>query len=445
MLFRSAKVEDTAAWLTQEGFTALPYHAGLSAELRTHHQNRFLREDGVIVVATIAFGMGIDKPDVRFVAHVDLPKSLEAYYQETGRAGRDGLAADTLTLYGMADMQLRRAQIEQSDSSDERKRVERQRLNALLALAEAPRCRRQTLLAYFAEPSEPCGNCDLCQEGVERFDGTIEAQKAMSAIVRTGERFGMEHVVAILTGERTVEGFFRTRKGIDQAISRRADSSRDLRQALALHRHDHAILRPEARGIALRRNLRGVISFRCTHAKPVRAGSWIVMQFFRNSPWLVLLFYCMFLLPFKFTLFGVVVPLPDWAKATLGLTLPVIANMSEIVRGAIHSIPTGQWESAASFAFSRRQTLWMIILPQCVKRMLPPWMNLYSILTVGTVLVSVVGVSEVMTLVGDVLGSEQRSELLMPFYFYILIWFFLYCYPIARWTVHLERKYAVNQ
>lgn len=168
-------------------------------------------------------------------------------------------------------------------------------------------------------------------------------------------------------------------------------------------------------------------------------------HFFRNAPWLVLLFYCMFLLPFKFTLFGVVVPLPDWAKATLGLTLPVIANMSEIVRGAIHSIPTGQWESAASFAFSRRQTLWMIILPQCVKRMLPPWMNLYSILTVGTVLVSVVGVSEVMTLVGDVLGSEQRSELLMPFYFYILIWFFLYCYPIARWTVHLERKYAVNQ
>lgn len=178
--------------------------------------------------------------------------------------------------------------------------------------------------------------------------------------------------------------------------------------------------------------------------KAVRLAAEWYTHFFRNAPWLVLLFYCMFLLPFKFTIFGVVVPLPDWVKATLGLTLPVIANMSEIVRGAIHSIPTGQWESAASFAFTRRQTLWMIILPQCVKRMLPPWMNLYSILTVGTVLVSVVGVSEVMTLVGDVLGSEHRADLLMPFYFYILIWFFLYCYPIARWTVHLEHKYAVN-
>ena len=167
-------------------------------------------------------------------------------------------------------------------------------------------------------------------------------------------------------------------------------------------------------------------------------------HFFRNAPWLVLLFYCMFLLPFKFTIFGVTIPLPDWVKATLGLTLPVIANMSEIVRGAVLSIPTGQWESAASFAFTRRQTLWMIILPQCFKRMLPPWMNLYSILTVGTVLVSVVGVSEVMTITGDVLGSEHRADLLIPFYFYVLVWFFLYCYPIARWTVHLERKYAVN-
>jgi polar amino acid transport system permease protein len=121
-----------------------------------------------------------------------------------------------------------------------------------------------------------------------------------------------------------------------------------------------------------------------------------------------------------------------------------MANMSEIVRGAVQSIPTGQWESASAFGFTRRQTLRMIILPQCVKRMLPPWMNLYSILTVGTVLVSVVGVSEVMTLAGDALGSENRADLLMPFYLYILAWFFLYCYPIARWTVHLERRYAVN-
>jgi len=179
-------------------------------------------------------------------------------------------------------------------------------------------------------------------------------------------------------------------------------------------------------------------------ATPVRKSAWFVTHFFRNAPWLVLLFYCMFLLPFKMTIFGVTVPLPDWVKATFGLSLPVMANMSEIVRGAVQSIPTGQWESATAFAFTRRQTLWMIILPQCVKRMLPPWMNLYSILTVGTVLVSVVGVSEVMTLAGDALGSENRADLLMPFYLYILVWFFLYCYPIARWTVYLERRYAVN-
>ena len=171
--------------------------------MRDANQDAFQQEDGVVMTATVAFGMGIDKPDVRFVCHADLPANVEAYYQEIGRAGRDGLAADTLTLYGMGDMQLRRLQIEQSESSDERKRIERQRLNALLALAEAPRCRRQTLLAYFGESSEPCGNCDLCQEGVERFDGTIEAQKAMSAILRTGERFGVEHLVAILRGERT--------------------------------------------------------------------------------------------------------------------------------------------------------------------------------------------------------------------------------------------------
>jgi polar amino acid transport system permease protein len=176
----------------------------------------------------------------------------------------------------------------------------------------------------------------------------------------------------------------------------------------------------------------------------VQKPAWFVTHFFRNAPWLVLLFYCMFLLPFKFTVFGVTLPLPDWVKATVGLSLPVMANMSEIVRGAIQSIPSGQWESASSFAFSRRQTLFMIILPQCIKRMLPPWMNLYSILTVGTVLVSVVGVSEVMTLAGDVLGSENRADLLMPIYLYILVWFFLYCYPIALWTVRLERKYAVN-
>ena len=197
------KVEELAETLKDAGVKALPYHAGLDKAVRDANQDRFQQEDGVVMTATVAFGMGIDKPDVRFVCHADLPANVEAYYQEIGRAGRDGLAADTLTLYGMGDMQLRRMQIEQGDSPDVRKRIERQRLNALLALAEAPRCRRQTLLAYFGESSDPCGNCDLCQEGVERFDGTIDAQKAMSAILRTGERFGMEHLVALLRGERT--------------------------------------------------------------------------------------------------------------------------------------------------------------------------------------------------------------------------------------------------
>jgi ATP-dependent DNA helicase RecQ len=197
------KVEELAQTLKDAGVKALPYHAGLDKAVRVATQDAFQQQDGVVMTATVAFGMGIDKPDVRFVCHADLPANVEAYYQEIGRAGRDGLAADTLTLYGMGDMQLRRLQIEQAESSDERKRIERQRLNALLALAEAPRCRRQTLLAYFGESSEPCGNCDLCQEGVERFDGTIDAQKAMSAVLRTGERFGVEHLVALLRGERT--------------------------------------------------------------------------------------------------------------------------------------------------------------------------------------------------------------------------------------------------
>src|SRR5882672_3781576 len=197
------KVEELAQTLKDAGVKARPYHAGLDKAVRDANQDAFQQEDGVVMTATVAFGMGIDKPDVRFVCHADLPANVEAYYQEIGRAGRDGLAADTLTLYSLGDMQLRRQQIEQGESPDERKRIERQRLNALLALAEAPRCRRQTLLAYFGEASEPCGNCDLCQEGVELFDGTIDAQKAMSAIVRTGERFGMEHLVALLLGERT--------------------------------------------------------------------------------------------------------------------------------------------------------------------------------------------------------------------------------------------------
>ncbi|MEO5701700.1 MAG: amino acid ABC transporter permease [Casimicrobiaceae bacterium] len=178
---------------------------------------------------------------------------------------------------------------------------------------------------------------------------------------------------------------------------------------------------------------------------PVRKGAWLATHFFRNAPWLVLLFYCMFLLPFQVTILGVTIPIPDWIKATLGLSLPVMANVSEIVRGAVQSIPTTQWESAASLAFTRRQTMWMIILPQCIKRMLPPWMNLYAILTMATVLASIVGVNEMMTLTRQALSAENRSGLLLAFYSYVLFWFFLYCYPIARWTVRLEARYAVNQ
>jgi polar amino acid transport system permease protein len=176
---------------------------------------------------------------------------------------------------------------------------------------------------------------------------------------------------------------------------------------------------------------------------PVRASSWVVTQFFRNAPWLVLLFYCMLMLPFEVRIGPWVIPLPDWVKATIGLALPVMANMAELVRGAIQSIPYGQWESAEALAFSRRQTLWMIILPQCVKRMLPPWMNLYAILTVATPLCSIVGVNEAMTLTGDALAAIGRHEMLVPMYLYLLAWFFIYCYPIARITVRLERRFAV--
>jgi polar amino acid transport system permease protein len=177
---------------------------------------------------------------------------------------------------------------------------------------------------------------------------------------------------------------------------------------------------------------------------PVRGASSLATQLFRNAPWLVLLFYCMLLLPFELHIGKLVVPLPGWVKATCGLALPVMANMAEIVRGAVQSIPFGQWESAESLAFTRRQTLWMIILPQCIKRMLPPWMNLYAILVVGTPLCSIVGVNEAMTLANDALAAEARRELLVPMYLYLLLAFFLYCYPIARWTTALERRFAVD-
>jgi polar amino acid transport system permease protein len=177
---------------------------------------------------------------------------------------------------------------------------------------------------------------------------------------------------------------------------------------------------------------------------PVRISSWSVTQFFRNSPWLVLLFYCMLLLPFEIRIGNSIVSLPGLAKATVGLALPVMANVSELVRGAVQSIPSGQWEASEALAFTRLQSLRMVILPQCVKRMTPPWMNLYAILTVATPLTSVVGVSEAMTLTGDILSSEGRTELLVPMYLYLLLWFFIYCYQIALATVAIERRFQVR-
>ena len=199
------KVEATAQALVEHGINALPYHAGLDASLRAEHQRRFLREEGIVMVATIAFGMGIDKPDVRFVAHLDLPKSVEGYYQETGRAGRDGLPADAWMAYGLQDVVQLRRMIDESEAPEAQKRIQATKLDAMLGLCETAECRRVRLLGYFGEAAGPCGNCDTCLDPPATFDGTEAAQQLLSCAYRTGQRFGAMHVIDVLRGEPTAK------------------------------------------------------------------------------------------------------------------------------------------------------------------------------------------------------------------------------------------------
>jgi len=203
------KVEQTAQWLSQKGLTALPYHAGMPASDRQHNQQRFLNEDTIIIVATIAFGMGIDKPDVRFVAHLNLPKSIEAYYQETGRAGRDGLPATAWMMYGLQDVIMLKQMMESSNADEKHKRVERHKLDSMLGFSELTHCRRQALLSYFGDHlQQACGNCDSCLTPVETWDATVVAQKALSCVHRTGQRFGVNYLTEVLLGKAMISSAY---------------------------------------------------------------------------------------------------------------------------------------------------------------------------------------------------------------------------------------------
>jgi ATP-dependent DNA helicase RecQ len=217
------KTDETAAYLRDQGLDALAYHAGMEKGEREANQDAFMTRDGVVMVATIAFGMGIDKPDIRFVLHADLPGSVEAYYQEIGRAGRDGSPAEAMMLYGLDDIRMRRVFIEQEESSDDRRRREHQRLGALIGYCEAPGCRRRTLLSYFGEESGECGNCDMCLDPADIVDGTLEAQQVLGVVAATGQRFGASHIVEVLRGS-TAEKI--TRAGHDRLSEHGAGAGR---------------------------------------------------------------------------------------------------------------------------------------------------------------------------------------------------------------------------